>query len=348
MGSLPNALNEIYNENHSTLAKIRNYGAKAFENAMIDFDSEKQNEKHLTDNLLSTYLKEICWEAIVADEENDMQETQDSAGTNQSAEVKVTHQSYNTGINIEHSHKKGHVDILLYERSKQDEDIGCPISLIEVGLEKSSNWWEKVHQGYTHVSLMRNPTQNDGKADQKQRVKFQKFDKYPMFLSSIIISKNNNDSKKVGGEFGVFLCVPVSDDNEKSFRVILLWRQKVHDNTEKASQAFGKIIQASYALWKWRKKYYDGNIDLEYEYLGPNCAKIDNKLYRSYDTRLRPTDLSPYLYIQRNFHWCPRDKEENTPDDEITKVILDVSDDPAEGERLLDFGESFFFKAMRK
>ena len=91
-----------------------------------------------------------------------------------------------------------------------------------------------------------------------------------MILSAITLEGKNGAD--VQGDFGTFLCVPVHDND---FRVVLLRRERVSD-LETAKKEFGKIIQATFALTKWRKSKFMTNI--QFECLGPNCAKVGNRV----------------------------------------------------------------------
>jgi len=110
---------------------------------------------------------------------------------------------------------------------------------------------------------------------------------------------------------------------------------------QEVSEAFGKIIQASCALHDWRKKELDAN----YTYLGRNCAKIGDRLYRAYDTRIHGTERSWALYLSSDkenaindeegevsqqrlstvgFHWYPKngDEQSDPPEGESTQIVF--------------------------
>jgi len=354
-------LKEYCGQDNDDFEKAKRWGEAVFIESVNEWDGKL--ETTFTDELLGPKLREKreelskatqssqmsqmrvdsanCKQSLPAnaDNHNETEATQDSqlgdgaADSQQSLPVKTDKQFPMKG-EYEDGARSGKADLLIWERNTKSRAVARPISVVEVGVRGKYNLWQKIHQGLLYVDMMCNPTPLKSTIVDNE-VRETKFD-LPMLLSSIIIGKSDGG---VDCEFAVFLCVPVPPPNDStfgSFRVILLWRKKVLNSVEEASEAFGKICEASIALQAWRKE----KLGVEYEYLGPNCARVGNRLYRSYDTRFRCTDRSPKLYLpQENspigFHWYPA--SETRPENQAAKTVLDVQDgDPQE---TLPFGE---------
>jgi hypothetical protein len=132
------------------------------------------------------------------------------------------------------------------------------VTAVKVGVG-NSQWWNKVGQGVTYLELV-------GGAQQGEHC-FRK----PMILSVITLDKVE-ESGSIGqlkARFGAFLCTFKDSKDCNSFHVSLLWQEETH-SLEAASQAFGKLILATFKCEKWR----DMNPTLKYRYLGPNCCRV--------------------------------------------------------------------------
>ena len=84
-----------------------------------------------------------------------------------------------------------------------------------------------------------------------------------------------------------------------------------------------------------------------------DISVANDQLYRSYDTRIRPTERSSDLYIKpgwaaedpvqpTNFHWYPPHTNAEIDEDEKAKIVLDISDS---GE-LLPYGKTWPYEAL--
>ena len=258
--------------------KAREEGKEAFRNAVNGWNSGK--ESGLTDNSLHEQLNTMLKNWLGTKDETQAQSESQSASQSSihsdgSISVKTSAQTFVTGLN-EGEKQQGLIDTLLWERKRKEGDesqIAHPIALMEFGLRPNYVFWKKVSQGLDYVTICRNSGELK-KIDTDQGIKKYSFEGYPMLLSSIILNK---EMENVGGDFGTFLCIPVSSSEDRNgkgdFRVVLLHRARV-DNLDAASQEFGKIVQASMALRKWRKE----NPNLDFEYLGPNCAKVGDRV----------------------------------------------------------------------
>jgi len=226
--------------------------------------------------------------------------------------------------------KKGKIDIMIWERDGSKNSRAFPLCTIEFGKKGNFDWWEKIGQALHNAGIMRNS--RSSQTPNSKNISEFTFDQ-PMIASSVIVGKKDG---KVDGDFGVFLCVPVSksDGSERDYRAILLWRKRVENNLDAAAEAFGKIVQASIALHCMRVQTIDSSF---FEPLGPDCAIIDGRLYRSYDNRLRCIYRSPDPYFhngpdnveekqETGFHSYPTNSNEGPDDHEEAKIVFDARD----------------------
>ncbi|CAB9527470.1 expressed unknown protein [Seminavis robusta] len=334
---------EKYRSDKDKLAKAKDLGEEAFKKALKAWGGTSETE--FTDTHLDENLKHAlsAWNEIYGKLDVSPVSSQESLYVEvDSQPAKASKQVPVKGRN-EDGVRSGKTDMLMWERDNE-RSIARPLCLMEVGLTPPYTSWEKIHQGlmYQYVEMMLNSerfraTKADG--DLKQI----SFDR-PMLLSSILMGKNGAHC-----EFGLFLCVPVAPSNgaeHGEFRVMLLWRKRVDNNLNEVSAAFGKVFQASIALQIWRKEM----IWCDFEYLGPNCARVGDRLYRSYDTRFRQTDRPPNLYFldddanagneeyvgeekkvgeeptpMAGFHWYPSSPGEKPSENEATINIFAAS-----------------------
>ena len=304
VGGLPSDFGEIIIEDIKSkrFDNAKKHGENAFREAMLNWDSKIENEKVFTDTYLASTLEnemKNLHNNQVKNLHNNQDETiegsQGSTSTTDSAKslpTKVIKQMYISGLNQNKS-QKGYCDILSWERSRHDNSIAYPIYLLEIG-KSTYDWWEKIGQAHDYVAMMRTP----GVKITEKQINSCVFS-YPMIISAIILE--GKKGKEVYGDFGTFLCIPVGDDD---FRVVLLRRKRV-SNLETATKEFGKVIQASFALRKWRQSGFMKKMKkMQFECLGPNCAKVGNRVsffFVSYFSRplfIPPSSLSvlPGLY----------------------------------------------------
>ena len=285
---------ELYDDSKDVLENIRTKGADVFREAIQKWDFT--DETKFTDNYLLDAMNTFCSSDASDPDTQERQESTHSTKSKTSVAVKVGAQVYHTGNNssMDNRRQRSSSNILLFERS-EDRSIGHPICVMEVGRREKYDWWEKVCQGHDYVSMMRNPTGNTGiKHHEIEKHNFS--DQYPILLSSIILGKRDDKIEDVSGDFGLFLCVPVSSTDSqgrsiRDFRAIFLWRERVRDSLEEASQAFGKVLQASYALQMWRGRIHECN----FQSLGPDCAKIGDRVsYFCHVSNCSPKPL-PYM-----------------------------------------------------
>lgn len=247
----------------------------------------------------------------------------------------------------------GKVDLIFREKESESSIV----ALFEFGLN-SNIWWKKQNQILKYVNILRTSTDHNYKFDQ------------PILLSVITINENESKSsddkiikwtkdtreaEKVASlesnmkrikenvvapciedihfeaRFGVFLCIP---KGKNEFRIALLWR---HDTKtlKDASTQFGKVLFAVQLCSNFCSNSKVKENSTLYKYLGPNCCKIGDCVFRSYDNRLRPTDRRPTLYLNRNITI-------NDVQGPIAQTVLKIEN----GNELLDFGESVVFESI--
>lgn len=155
------------------------------------------------------------------------------------------------------------------------------VMLLEVGLN-NVHWWSKVHQGVMYLGDMLN-------CEQKKGIRFSG----PALFAVLTIEPT--ESKEFNsGRLGVFLVTPKTtpsaEGDVKDFRVCLLSRFETSQETIGAStpaerqvelsRVFGRLLRASCKL-----PALDA-ASIDFEYLGPNCSRIGDKV-RSRAPKLR-------------------------------------------------------------
>ena len=87
------------------------------------------------------------------------------------------------------------------------------------------------------------------------------------------VSLQDGEGGAVAVQYGTFLFTP---KGPKDYRISLLWRKKAASLKE-ASTDFGKLLFASKMCLLWRKSFANAQQKL-YEYLGPNCCRIEESV----------------------------------------------------------------------
>ena len=162
------------------------------------------------------------------------------------------------------SRPPGKIDVLVRRVAHDKSSSTAPVLLIEVGLQ-NEDWWKKVDQGITYVQALT-------KVDDEKRdtARFTE----PMLFTVVTIAKTNRES--MSARLGVFLCTQRKPESPSDdFRVALLWRTETKDLQE-LSKAFGRMLRATCLLPKWKDTACEN-----YEYLGPNCCRIGDKVRTS-------------------------------------------------------------------
>ena len=177
---------------------------------------------------------------------------------------------------VKESGRKGKLDLIFHEpitdsTGKSNDNKKSIVAMFEFGFE-SENWWTKQDQLLDYASMFRRNLDNKYKFDR------------PVLLSVVTINKKDcNEFKEdtpiedinLGARYGVFLCVPKGDDG--SIRITLLWRADT-DYLEKTSCYFGKVLNAVQLCWHMIKYCDTHKSTINYEYLGPNCCRIGDKV----------------------------------------------------------------------
>jgi hypothetical protein len=159
----------------------------------------------------------------------------------------------------------GRLDILLTDKkvTKASKKI-TPLMVIEFG-RKGEEWWTKFDQLVQYIDLISDPKPN-------QVVVFER----PLLMSVVTI-----DDKKDGSYFvkiGVFLCRPsqtVEETMNNKRRITPLWHN-VSNNLQDASNAFGKLLEATAHFQKWVKR--DLAKEFQYEYFSSNCCRMGDRV----------------------------------------------------------------------
>jgi regulator of extracellular matrix RemA (YlzA/DUF370 family) len=212
-------------------------------------------------------------------------------------------------------------DLLFHDTNSNDYKESA-VAIVNLGCRQHGYWWARQIQILTNVSRLRRNVDIKYKFDQ------------PILLSSITIDKskcNSSEFKKetpidkihFDARFGVFLCVWEGGE----FRISLLWRANT-TNLDEASRHFGKVLNAVQLCLHLRNYCKTHKYTINYESLGPNCCRFGDtvsdymyecfrlyfadsflifhftaafrKLYRSYDTRLQPSERRANLYLEPN------------------------------------------------
>jgi hypothetical protein len=167
----------------------------------------------------------------------------------------------------------GQVDAIIYKNSNANDSPKSVVSIIEFGLN-NREWWKKVDQILMYVNKLQEDAKNKYVFDQ------------PIILGVFTVDsiekttedqdKKRNRSNCVDNDppsrFGVFLCTRRA--NESSFRIALLWRNEVSTQVE-ATIEFVKFYAALQISVKCRQYTVDQE---KYEYFGPNCCKIGDRV----------------------------------------------------------------------
>jgi hypothetical protein len=165
------------------------------------------------------------------------------------------------------SHPQGKIDVLVRRVAHDRSSSTAPVLLIEVGLQ-NENWWKKVDQGITYVQALTKVDDDDDEKENKTHFT------EPMLFTVVTIEKKNREM--MSARLGVFLCTRRNPKNPTDdFRVALLWRTETRD-LQDLSKAFGRMLRATCLLPKWKDIAFEN-----YEYLGPNCCRIGDKVRRS-------------------------------------------------------------------
>jgi hypothetical protein len=167
------------------------------------------------------------------------------------------------------SRPPGKIDVLVRRVAHDKSSSTAPVLLIEVGLQ-NEDWWKKVDQGITYVQALTKVDDGDDDDDEKEdKARFTE----PMLFTVVTIDKKNREL--TSARLGVFLCTQRNPESPSgNFRVALLWRTETKDLQE-LSKAFGRMLRATCLLPKWK------DTDCKnYEYLGPNCCRIGDKVRR--------------------------------------------------------------------
>ena len=155
------------------------------------------------------------------------------------------------------SRPPGKIDVLVRRVAHDKSSSTAPVLLIEVGLQ-NEDWWKKVDQGITYLQAL---------------TKVARFTE-PMLFTVVTLAKTNRES--MSARLGVFLCTQRKPESPSDdFRVALLWRTETKDLQE-LSKAFGRMLRATCLLPKWKDTACEN-----YQYLGPNCCRIGDKVRRS-------------------------------------------------------------------
>jgi hypothetical protein len=165
----------------------------------------------------------------------------------------------------------GKFDLMFHEANSSDDGKKSVVAMFEFGFE-GQNWWKKQDQLLIYASMIRKNNDKNYKIDQ------------PVLLPVITINKKDCDdftentpidNINLGARFGVFLYVPKGDNGE--FRITLLWRTETA-NLRDTSLQFGKVLNTVNLCWHLRNYWATHGNTIDYEYLGPNCCRIEDKV----------------------------------------------------------------------
>jgi len=202
----------------------------------------------------------------------------------------------------------GIIDIFL---TPETETESTPFAIIEVGLN-DVDWWKKMDQSMKYLAKM-------GSDQTDNRLRFEE----PLLLVVLTIEGGGGapSDKELKVRLGVFFCSPKSTCKD-DYRISLLWQSHTN-NLTKASKDFGRLLRATSDFSRWR---VDGQVNVRWEYLGPNCCKVEfdqdgqqkSKVLRSYDTRFRSTQRRSEIY-------------EHSSEYEKLSIVPTLSDQELEG-----------------
>uniref|UniRef100_A0A7S2XKI1 Protein kinase domain-containing protein n=1 Tax=Attheya septentrionalis TaxID=420275 RepID=A0A7S2XKI1_9STRA len=205
----------------------------------------------------------------------------------------------------------GKIDILLTPEEKASETKSTPFAIIDVG-RNDVDWWKKMDQSMKYLAKM-------GSDQTDNRLRFEE----PLLLVVLTIEGGGGapSDKELKVRLGVFFCSPKSTCKD-DYRISLLWQSHTN-NLTKASKDFGRLLRATSDFSRWR---VDGQVNVRWEYLGPNCCKVEfdqdgqqkSKVLRSYDTRFRSTQRRSEIY-------------EHSSEYEKLSIVPTLSDQELEG-----------------
>jgi hypothetical protein len=175
------------------------------------------------------------------------------------------------GKEVREEVRTGILDLMFHEANNSSDNRKSIVAMFEFGFD-DQNWWTKQDQLLDYASMIRKNLDKNYKLDE------------PVLLSVVTINKSKcNDFTKdtpidkihLGARFGVFLCVPKGDADD--FRITLLWRAETA-NLKDTSCQFGKVLNAVQLCLRLRNYCSTEANKINYEYLGPNCCRIGEKV----------------------------------------------------------------------
>lgn len=146
--------------------------------------------------------------------------------------------------------------------------------VIEVGIDVTQ-WWKKVHQVLLYAENMFAVPAKTMFPTPADKTKNQMISIGDAVLVGAIVMNGKNIGTigdAMDAKFGLFLC---TRKTKNEYRLSLLWREATN-TIDGASKAFGKILRASNAFEQWSGVTFPQ--ESEYEYLGPNCCRLGNKV----------------------------------------------------------------------
>jgi hypothetical protein len=174
-------------------------------------------------------------------------------------------------------------DILIYRGSDKNSEPADAVLLLEVAFKEKidvDGWWRKANQNIMYAVGFR----------KHQPTVFSK----GMLFAVLTIDKNK-DLKFKSAKLGVFLCIP-AEATDLDFRMSLLWHKECN-SLEELSKAFGRLVVAVRAMPKLNQI---PPATIDYEYLGPNCCRVGNKVCADDSCALFCTQLL-WLHISHHF-----------------------------------------------
>ncbi len=226
------------------------------------------------------------------------------------------HSTNQVSVYIKNRPNPAHMDLLFSPKEENNSTKpSTPLAIIEVG-RGDLDWWLKLDQNVQYL---------DGLGAHQEDYRLKLFDKEPLLFAVLTIG-GKIPLEKDRVKLGVFLCYRNSHGDT---RMILLSHFKTK-NLLAASKAFGRLLLATSCLGRWRKERVDKAVDY-YQYFSSNCCRVDqhvsSRMYprsaficnasafvgelsfllkyfsthqqvlRSYDSRVRPTNRSPEIYL---------------------------------------------------
>jgi hypothetical protein len=222
---------------------------------------------------LETELKSDAFDGLFCKCYSSWTKTEDSREPALTAALSTTMGEAMKASNVEVLHQylvscpPGKIDVLVRRVAHDKSSSNAPVLLIMVGLQ-NEDWWKKVDQGITYIQALTKVVDDDDEKEEKARFT------EPMLFTVVTIEKKNQEMSSA--RLGVFLCTqrnPKSPSDD--FRVAFLWRTETKD-LQDLSKAFGRMLRATCILPKWKDTACEN-----YEYLGPNCCRIGDRVRRS-------------------------------------------------------------------